>query len=244
MTKLIATVALGAASVGLVVPSAAAQSPTDREVAAAGVFQAGDFPAGWRATPPQGKERDLRRLGGPQGPGDCPSVKKAEADVRKNRTAQVRSDTFARPEEEVYFAFVAVYRTEDVGRRVFKALDSDAFRRCLSRGIKDSANKTAEAEDLDAKVEGGTVTGTGVYGYESFGMRFKLTLSKGARSQEEFADSVFVRVGRSIGLYARVALSEPSEFDTPTFDGLITSATGRLTAASGGQTTTATTQSE
>jgi hypothetical protein len=50
VTKLIATVALGVASLGLVVPSAVAQSPSDCAVAKAGVFQPSDFPAGWRAT--------------------------------------------------------------------------------------------------------------------------------------------------------------------------------------------------
>src|SRR5262249_27367551 len=46
---------------------------------------------------------------------------------------------------------------------------------------------------------------------------------------------VFVRVGRALGIYGRQSTSESSEFDTPTFDGLISSATGRLTTATGGQ---------
>lgn len=40
------------ATLGLVAQTAAAQSPSDREIAKAGVLQADDFPAGWRAIPP------------------------------------------------------------------------------------------------------------------------------------------------------------------------------------------------
>jgi hypothetical protein len=47
VTKVLATIALGAASLGLVAQPAAAQSPSDRDIAKAGVFQTDDFPAGW-----------------------------------------------------------------------------------------------------------------------------------------------------------------------------------------------------
>jgi hypothetical protein len=57
VTKVIAIIALGVGSLGLVVPSAAAQAQSDREIAKAGVFQEGDFPAGWRVTPPQEEQR-------------------------------------------------------------------------------------------------------------------------------------------------------------------------------------------
>jgi hypothetical protein len=97
-------------------------------------------------------------------------------------------------------------------------------------------------EGAAVKVEGGTVTGSGSYGDESSDIGLKVTVSEGAASQDLFADFVFVRVGRALGIYGRQSTSEQSEFDTPTFDGLITSATGRLTDATGGQTTTETTQ--
>src|SRR5262249_36308717 len=113
-----------------------------------------------------------------------------------------------------------------------------AFRRCIERSIKKNAK-------TDVKVEGGTAEST-FYGDESSDIGFKITASTGGltgeeRHQDLFEDIVVVRIGRSLGLYARVSLSEPTEFDTPTFDGLITSATGRLTEATGRQTTTATT---
>jgi hypothetical protein len=72
------------------------------------------------------------------------------------------------------------------------------------------------------------------------------TVSEGNLSQDVFADFVFVRVGRALGAYFYVTESEPggtscSEFssdDCVSFDGLITSATERLTTATGGEPTT------
>jgi hypothetical protein len=230
--KAIATVVLGVASLGLVVPSAAAQSPSDREIAKAGVFQEGDFPAGWRATPHKKNKTDAL---------DCPTFKKAAAATRKSKTADADSDDFERRDDK-YTSSIIVFRTEDVSRRAYGAVASDSMHRCLERFVKSELKKIGESEGVDVKVETGTVTGTGSYGDESSDFGFTATVSQGTLSQDVFADIVFVRVGRSLGLYSRSSTSEPSEFDTPTFDELLTSATGRLTAATGGQTTTATTQ--
>jgi hypothetical protein len=229
VTKLLATIAFGAASLWLVVPSAAAQSPSDREIAKAGVFHADDFPAGWRATPPKKSDAD---------PNACPALRRAVGSSRKNRTAKAASDDFERQNDR-YSSNVAVARTDDLARRAYKAAASRDMRRCITRIFKEEIKKSTKGYDV--KVEGGTVTGSGSYGDESSDIGFKITLSKEPLNQEVFADFVFVRVGRAIGLYLRVSTSESSEFDTPTFDGLITSATGRLTAATGGQPTTATT---
>jgi hypothetical protein len=231
VAKFLASIVLGVASLGLVVPSAAAQSPSDREVAKAGLFREGDFPAGWRATPPKKGGSNLTA------PSSCPVEKRAEGNVRKNRTAKVQSDTFLGPTEG-YSSFVFVYRTVDVSRRVFDAVGSNVFHRCARRALQDAVKKNAGVE----KAEERTVSGTGVYGDESSDVGFKFTLSNGTGTEDVFADLVFARVGRSIGTYSRFGTSETNDFDTPTLDGLITSATGRLTAATGGQSNTGSTQ--
>jgi hypothetical protein len=209
-------------------PPAAAQSPSDRDIAKAGVFQEDDFPAGWRATPSKKTKSDLR---------NCPTLKKAVGDVRKNRAAESESDDFERRDDH-YTSGVIVYRTEDVARRAYGAAASNNMRRCVTRFVKDEVEKKAKEEGFDVKVEVGTVTGSGSYGDESSDIGLTVTASKDSLSQDIFADFVFVRVGRALGVYARVSTSEPSEFDTPTFDGLITSATERLTTATGGEPTT------
>jgi hypothetical protein len=227
--KVLATIAVGAASLGLVAQPAAAQSPSDRDIAKAGVFQADDFPTGWRATPHEKSKTD---------PDACPALKKVAGETRKNKTADVDSDDFERRDDE-YQSSVVVFRTEDVARRAYEAAASRALRRCLTRVVKDEVEKRAEEEDIDdVKVESGTVTGTGSYGDESSDIAFTVRVSTGDLEQEVFADFVFVRVGRALGVYGRVSTNEPSEFDEPTFDGLITSATERLTTATGGQPTT------
>jgi hypothetical protein len=228
----VAAVAVATASLGLLAQPAAAQSPSDREIAKAGVFQGDDFPGGWRATPHKESKADLN---------DCPALKKAAGTLRKNKTADVSSDDFKRRDDQ-YGASVIVYRTEDVARRASGAAASNNLRRCVTRFVKDEVEKIAKEEGLDVKVEGGTVTGSGSYGYESSDIGLKVTVSKDSLSQDVFADFVFGRVGRALGVYFRVSTSEPSDFDTPTLDGLITSATERMTAATGGQTTTATAQ--
>jgi hypothetical protein len=231
--KVLATIALGAASLGLVAQPAAAQSPSDREIAKAGNFQAADFPARWQVTAPKNSR--------PGRPSECPVERKAEGDVRKNRTAEVESDKFERPAEQ-YSSMVFVYRTENVARRVFKASGSAAFRRCVRREAKD------HAEVSGVKVNGGAVTGTGVYGNETSDVRLKFTVSTGARSGDAFSDFVFVRVGRSIGVYFHDALSESSDCggastsDCVSFNDLITAATQRLSTATGGQAATDTSQ--
>jgi hypothetical protein len=103
----VAAVAVATASLGLLAQPAAAQSSSDREIAKAGVFQADDFPAGWRATPSKKSNTDLN---------DCPALKKAVGDLRKNRTAKSDSDDFKRRNEE-FSSAMAVYRTEEVSRR-------------------------------------------------------------------------------------------------------------------------------
>jgi hypothetical protein len=234
MTKIIATIALGAVGLGLVAQPAAAQSPSDRDIAKAGVFQAGDFPAGWRATPHK-KSKD---------PFKCPEVEKAHPGLNKarTRTAKANGDDYHQGVEQ-FSSGVVVGRTEDVTHRAYKAVVSNDMRRCLKRNLEDELKSQANEKGADVKVEVGTVTGSGSYGDESANIGLKMTVSQGSLSQDVFADIVFVRVARSLGFYTRVATSEPTEFDTPTFDGLITSATGRMTAATGGQKTTATTQS-
>src|SRR5262249_15108644 len=132
VTRLIATVALGAAGLALVVPTAAAQSPSDREIAKAGVFQAVDFPAGWRSAPPKGKTD----------PNACPALKKAVGSS-KNRTAKVTSDDFERQNDK-YSSAVFVYRTEDLVRRVYNAVNSRSVARCLQRFVKDALKKGVE----------------------------------------------------------------------------------------------------
>ena len=225
----VAAVAVAAASLGLLAQPATAQSPNDREIAKAGVFQADDFPAGWRATPDKKSKSD---------PNDCPTLKNVAGKTRKSKTADVDSDDFKRQDDQ-YSSGVVVYRTEDVARRVYDAFASRAVRRCLTRLVKN----VVEKEDFDdVKVESGTVTGTGSYGDESSDIALTITASNGGFEQERFADAVFVRVGRALAAYIRDSTSEPSEFDEPTFDGLITSATDRLITATGGQPTTDTSQ--
>jgi hypothetical protein len=118
--KVLATIALGVASLGLVAPSAAAQSPSDREIAKAGVFQANDFPEGWRATPQKKIKNEVTA-------DNCPVVKKVGGQ-RKQRTARTEGETFERRNER-YESITDVYRSEDAARRVY-----GAFGRTLCAG--------------------------------------------------------------------------------------------------------------
>jgi hypothetical protein len=233
VTKVLATIALGAVGLGLVAPSgAAAQSPSDREIAKAGALQAGDFPAGWRATPPK-KSTD---------PFKCQVLGKAVARLRNQETARADSDDYERSQDQ-YSSSAVVFKSEDTAHRTYGVATSRTFQRCLERLSNDAVKKNVESQGFGVKVESGTVTGSGSYGDESSDLGFKITASKGGLNVDYFADIVFARVGRALGLYARVSTSEPSEFDTPTFDGLIRSATDRLTTATGGQPSRSASQS-
>jgi hypothetical protein len=239
-------VAVAAASLGLLAQPAAAQSPSDREIAKTGVFQADDFPAGWRATPPKKTKTDI---------GDCPVLKKAGWHGRQ-RTAQSMGKDFER-NPEVYRSAANIYRTEAAARRVYEAVASENLRRCYTRLVEDelkSSVKKLGASDLKAEL--GERTGSRSYGDESTDFEIKITVSKDSLNQEVFADVAFVRVGRALGGYLYITEGEPSsdtcsEFssdDCVNFDELITSATDRLITATGGQpnsdsgTTTASTQ--
>jgi hypothetical protein len=239
VTKVLATIALGAASLGIVAQPAAAQSPSDREIAKAGVFQADDFPAGWRATPHKKSEERIDV-------NDCPVVKKAGG-THKQQTANVDGREFQRSRHE-YFSAAALYRTEERPRRVYQAVASKDLHQCYTRLFEDAFKSEFDADD--AKAELGERTGSRSYGDESTDFEIKLTATKSNVDQKLFVDVAFVRVGRALGAYYYATEDEPSsdacnEFssdDCVNFDGLITSATDRLTAATGGQTTTATTQ--
>jgi hypothetical protein len=224
----------------LSLPATAGAAPAtddDRQVAKAGVFQTSDFPAGWRATPHTKSKSD---------PFKCPTVEKAVSGLRKRRTADASSDDFERSNEQ-YTSNVIVFRTEDVARRAYKAVDSRAFRRCASEAVKDEVKKRGEEQGFDVKVETGTMTGTGSYGNQSSDIGFKITVTKGI-SIDLFGDIVFARVGRTLGIYSHVSDKEDSscgEFsssDCVSFNDLITAATNRLTTASGGQPASGTTQ--
>jgi len=223
MRKLLAIVATAAAVVGLGVDAAHAAQPGDMELAKAGVFQADDFPAGWRATPHKKSKTD---------PLKCPAVEKAVSDLRNAKKTEASSDDYEQGNDQ-YSSSAVVFRTEDVTRRVYKVVNSRDFRRCLTKLFKDEVGKQDQLKGFDVKVEAGTVTG-GSYGDESANIGLKLTVSKGSLSQDVFADIVFVRVGRALGFYAHVSDKETSTCDefSPencvSFTGLITSATGRL----------------
>lgn len=204
----------------------------DAQLASEGVFMANDFPSGWRATPHKKSKSSLN---------DCPVLRKALRNVRKNRTANVTSDDFGRGNDQ-YTSAVVVYRTEDVARRAYAAAASPDMRRCATSLLKNEVTKKVGGQGFDVKVEGGTVTGSGSYGDESSDIGFKITASKGGLSEDVFADITFVRVGRTLGGYTRTSTSESSGLDTPTFNGLITTATSRLTNATGGQPNTGSTQ--
>jgi hypothetical protein len=192
-----------------------------------------DFPAGWRATPHKKSKTD---------PLKCPAVEKAVSDLRKAKKTEASSDDYEQGNDQ-YSSSAAVFRTEDVTRRVYKAVASRDLRRCVSKLFKDEVAKQDQLKGLDVKVETGTVTG-GSYGDESANIGLKLTVSQGSISQDVFADIVFVRVGRSLGFYSHVSDKETStcdEFspdDCVSFAGLITSATDRLVGSSAPVTTT------
>jgi hypothetical protein len=127
-----------------------------------------------------------------------------------------------------------VLRTEGGARRAYKVLTSAATRRCLTRIVKDEVQSKASEQGVDVKTEVGTVTGSSSYGDESSGIGLKFTVTKGI-SVDLFADIVFARVGRTIGLYSHASDSEvdkecgaSSTTDCLSFKGLITAATGRL----------------
>jgi hypothetical protein len=220
----VAAVAVAAASLGLLAQPAAAQSPSDREIAKAGVFQADDFPAGWRATPDKKSEDPFK----------CPEVEKAVKGLKKQQTAKASGDDFEQGDEQ-YSSGAVVLRSEDVARRAYKVVASDALQRCIKRTFSDEVKSKGDEEGVDVKVEFGTVTGSGSYGDESSDIGMKITVSQGSLSQDLFADIVFVRVGRALGAYSHISISDvdkecggSSTDDCVSFDALITSATDRL----------------
>jgi hypothetical protein len=166
----------------------------DREIAKAGVFQAADFPAGWRATP-QAKPKD--------GPNDCPALAEAVGGTGKRRTPEVRSDEYKLGKEQ-YSAAVSVYRSGSVARRAYKATASRDMRRCITRSVEE------QWQGVKVKVEAGTRTGIGSYGDESSGLRLRFTASRGPFGGNLFNDIVFVRVGRALGMYSHVSDKEES----------------------------------
>jgi hypothetical protein len=123
MKRTIAIVALCVALIALPATTAGAKNdPADKPLARAGVFQADDFPAGWRATPHKKSKSD---------PNACPAVKKAVGGAGKSKTAEANSDDYEQGNEQ-YTSLAVVLRTEDVARRRYAALASSATR--ASRG--------------------------------------------------------------------------------------------------------------
>jgi hypothetical protein len=174
-------------------------------------------------------------------------VQKKATSLQKQRTARANADDYEHGEEQ-FSSAAAVYRKEDATHRTFELAASRGFCRCLTQLINKEVKKAVEDKGFDVKTEAGTVTGMNSYGDESTDYGMKIT-SKGSASVDYFADFVFVRLGRSLGFYAHVSDKEDStcgEFssdDCVSFDGLITSATDRLTTATGGEPTTDASQS-
>jgi len=201
----VAAVAVAAASLGLLAQPAAAQSPSDREIAKAGVFQEDDFPAGWRATPHK-KSKSIDT---------CPALKKQAEPLRKQRRASVNSDDFEHGSVEEFASTVAVMRTQDAAERSFDLFQSRRLRRCVSEAFNDEVEKQAQEQDFDVKIDVGSRTGTTNYGDESSSISFKITVSKGI-SLDLYGDIISVRVGRALGYYSHINNDEDStcsEFD-------------------------------
>jgi hypothetical protein len=229
VAKVLATIALGAIGLAIVAQPAAAQSPTDRDIAKAGVFQADDFPAGWRTTPHKKSESI----------DTCPALKKKAEPLRKQRAASVSSDDFEHGSVEEFTSTVAVMHTANAAERSFDLFQSRRLRRCISDAFDDAVKKQAKEQDFDLRIDVGSRTGARNYGDESSSISFKMTVSMGI-SLDLYGDIIFVRVGRALGYYTHLSNDEDStcsEFDEDCveFDALITSATDRLTTATGGQ---------
>jgi hypothetical protein len=143
----------------------------DKQIAKAGVFQADDFPAGWRATPPEANKEKVNSS-------DCPVVKKAGG-LGRQRTGRSEGNDFERS-GEIYRSVAHVYRTEDAARRLYKALASERLRRCYTRLLEDEVQSRAEEElsGSDVKVELGQRTGSRSYGDESVDFEIKMTVSE------------------------------------------------------------------
>jgi hypothetical protein len=217
----------------LAVPStalAARASDTDGQIAKVGNFQATDFPAGWRVTPHKKSTTNLN---------SCPALKKALGKSRGTKTADSNSDDFDRGNER-FSSSVVMLRTEDPARRAFQALASRDMLRCVTRLVEDGLKSSDANKGFEVKVATATATGMGSFGDESSNIGLKITLTKGI-SVDVFADFVFVRAGRSLGMYSHVndkgasTCDQLSSSDCVGFNDLLTTATNRLTTAIGGQ---------
>jgi hypothetical protein len=105
--------------------------------------------------------------------------------------------------------------------------------RCVTRLLESAVKSKSAANGYDVNVVPAIPIGMSSFGDESSTTGLKITLSKGI-SVDLFADIVYVRVGRSLGIYTHVSDNEEStcsEFSPPgcvAFNDLITTATNRL----------------
>lgn len=204
----------------LVLPGAVqpAFATGDRQIAEAGVFQSAEFPAGWRVTTSK-RSTDQRKC----------------SDLKKNSTVLANSVQFAQSEGtsivEAYSSAVAVYKNEARASDALKRVSSSNVKRCLRNSNKQifRENVPNAGEKVDAQLS--LVIGPG-YGDTSKHIELKSTGSAGFSGQL-YANVVFVRAGRAVGIYLRAARSElgpPSTFapGVVDFNRLVTNAVDRL----------------
>ena len=194
--------------------SAKQSTVADRQLASGALLRLADLPSGWTASDDTDESSDT----------PCEQIKTAKAQT----SARSNAPHFNKGDDTQVSDTVYVYADEDVAKRNFVALASQALRVCVGHQLGDGMKKSVGGKATVGKAATSQL-GIDAVGEQSAGAHITFPLSTQGIDIDVNLDLVIVRQGRGISLL--LLIDSFTEFDNDLRSQLTSTAAKRLQTA-------------